>query len=42
MKKQKNKQVQNPFKIPDPEFAEQLKKYDNPIPSRGALLDFLT
>ena len=34
--------MKNPFKIPDPEFAEQLKKYANPIPSRTALLDFLT
>ena len=32
----------NPFNIPDPEFAEQLSKYENPIPSRGALLTFLT
>ncbi|MCF6318045.1 MAG: ribonuclease R [Proteobacteria bacterium] len=42
MKKQNNKSNKNPFNIPDPEFAEQLKKYDNPIPSRRALLDFLT
>ena len=34
--------MKNPFKIPDPEFAEQLKKYPNPIPSRTALLNFLT
>ena len=34
--------MKNPFKIPDPEFAQQLKKYKNPIPSRTALLGFLT
>lgn len=33
--------MKNPFNIPDPEFAEQVKKYDNPIPSRTALIDFL-
>ncbi len=42
MKKQTNKNSKNPFNIPDPEFAEQLKRYDHPIPSRRALLDFLT
>lgn len=42
MKKSKNNKNKNPFNIPDPEFAEQLKKYDNPIPSRGALLTYLT
>lgn len=41
MKKQKSKNKNNPFNIPDPEFAEQLKKYDNPIPSRSALLAYL-
>lgn len=33
--------MKNPFNIPDPEFAEQVKKYDNPIPSRTALIKFL-
>lgn len=33
--------MKNPFNIPDPEFAEQVKKYPNPIPSRQALLNFL-
>jgi ribonuclease R len=42
MSKNKQKQTKNPFNIPDPEFAEQLKKYDNPVPSRRALLDYLT
>ena len=42
MKKTKIKNNKNPFNIPDPEFAEQLKRYDNPIPSRGALLTYLT
>ena len=36
------KKSKNPFKIPDPHFSEQLNKYDNPIPSRQALLAFLT
>jgi ribonuclease R len=31
----------NPFNIPDPEFAQQLEKYQHPVPSRGALLTFL-
>lgn len=34
--------MKNPFNIPDPEFAEQVAKYPNPIPSRNALLEFLT
>ena len=34
--------MKNPFNIPDPEFAEQVRKYPNPIPSRQALLDFLS
>ena len=33
--------MKNPFNIEDPEFAEQAKKYDNPIPSRTALINFL-
>ena len=33
--------MKNPFKIKDPEFAEQAKKYENPIPSRTALINFL-
>ena len=33
--------MKNPFNIPDPEFAEQVAKYPNPIPSRTAILDFL-
>jgi len=33
--------MKNPFNIEDPEFAEQVKKYDNPIPSRTALITFL-
>lgn len=37
-----NKKTINPFNIPDPHFEEQLQKYDNPVPSRTALLDFLT
>ncbi len=41
MEKQ-TKNMKNPFNIPDPDFAEQLKRYDNPIPSRKALLDFLS
>jgi len=32
----------NPFNIPDPDFAEQVKKYQNPVPSRAALLAYLT
>jgi len=42
MKNKSKNNKKNPFKIPDPEFAEQLKKYDNPVPSRKALLDYLT
>lgn len=34
--------MKNPFNIPDPEFAEQVQKYPNPIPSRRAILDFLS
>ncbi len=34
--------MKNPFNIPDPEFAEQVQKYPNPIPSRQAILDFLS
>ncbi len=41
MEKTNQKHMKNPFNIPDPHFAEQIKKYDNPIPSRSALLDFL-
>ena len=33
--------MKNPFNIPDPEFADQVEKYDNPIPSRTALIQFL-
>ena len=33
--------MKNPFNIPDPEFADQVKKYKNPIPSRNALIKFL-
>ncbi|WP_162846811.1 ribonuclease R [Marinicella litoralis] len=33
--------MKNPFNIPDPEFADQVKKYKNPIPSRNALIQFL-
>ncbi len=33
--------MKNPFNIPDPEFADQVKQYDNPIPSRTALIQFL-
>ena len=33
--------MKNPFNIPDPEFADQVKKYKNPIPSRTALIQFL-
>ena len=40
--KNKHSKPKNPFNIPDPEFAEQLKKYDNPVPSRKALLDYMT
>jgi len=35
------KKIKNPFNIPDPDFSEQANKYENPIPSRKALLDFL-
>ncbi len=31
----------NPYRIPDPDFAVEAAKYDNPVPSRRALLDFL-
>ncbi len=41
-RKSKNKNNNNPFNIPDPHFDEQVKKYQNPVPSRTALLDFLT
>lgn len=33
--------MKNPFNIPDPEFADQVKQYENPIPSRTALIQFL-
>lgn len=33
--------MKNPFNIPDPEFADQVKQYKNPIPSRNALIQFL-
>ncbi len=33
--------MKNPFNIPDPEFADQVKQYKNPIPSRTALIQFL-
>ncbi len=33
--------MKNPFNIPDPEFADQVKQYKNPIPSRSALIQFL-
>ncbi|MFC3192885.1 ribonuclease R [Marinicella sediminis] len=33
--------MKNPFNIPDPEFSEQVKKYEHPIPSRTALINFL-
>lgn len=33
--------MKNPFKIEDPEFAAQAEKYENPIPSRSALMAFL-
>ncbi|MFK8012837.1 MAG: ribonuclease R [Marinicellaceae bacterium] len=36
------KKSKNPFKISDPHFSEQSNKYENPIPSRQALLAFLT
>ena len=31
-----------PFNIPDPDFSEQANKYENPIPSRPAILAYLT
>jgi ribonuclease R len=34
--------MKNPFNIPDPEWDLQVNKYDNPIPSRTALLDHLS
>jgi ribonuclease R len=33
--------MKNPFNIPDPEFSEQVKQYEHPIPSRTALINFL-
>lgn len=36
-----NTVMKNPFKIDDPEFAAQAEKYENPIPSRSALMAFL-
>ena len=33
--------MKNPFNIPDPEFNDQVEKYDHPIPSRNALIQFL-
>ncbi len=42
MKNKSKKTRKNPFNIADPHYAEQLEKYDNPIPSRPALLDYLT
>ena len=38
----KKNKITNPFNIPDPDFSKQVKKYENPIPSRKALLAFLT
>mgnify|MGYP000153205500 CR=1 FL=1 len=33
--------MKNPFNIPDPEFNDQAKQYEHPIPSRTALIQFL-
>ncbi len=42
-KKTQGKQapVKNPYNIPDPDFHLEAAKYENPVPSRRALLDFL-
>jgi ribonuclease R len=36
-----NSPMKNPFNIEDPEFSTQAEKYDNPIPSRSAIMNFL-